>query len=248
MHRYSKKHSDGPSRGRAAHIMLLLLLVQIFLLSSFSYCQITRLPCKVYADFDVHLKDLAATSTKLATFAGKTRRECVLECISHTSCKCVNHNTGTGACELMAEDFVDAVQSLVTRTGWTFLATTNQSSSCGSVLNPCQYNGICEETCDSCGYKCICDEFYYGKHCTDDLQALLDKYCLAVQPGTAARYDGKIQDKDAHAWRCYDLTATAPYDLLPMTSSSTLYYTREKIGTIVDANRNGKDFVLLGEK
>ena len=125
MHHYSKKYSGRPLRSCAANIMLLSLF-QIILSSTFSYCRITRLPCKVYANFDVHSKDLAATTTKLATFAGKTRRECVLACVSNPSCKSANHNADTRACELMAVDSVDGFQSLAIKAGWTFVTTTDQ--------------------------------------------------------------------------------------------------------------------------
>ena len=35
------------------------------------------------------------------------------------------------------------------------------------MLDPCQNNGVCEESCDSAGYKCTCDEFHYGQNCQD---------------------------------------------------------------------------------
>ena len=125
MHHYSKTNNGRPLQSHAANFTLLSLF-QIILFSTFSCCRITLLPCKVYANFDVHLKDLAATTTKLATFDSKTRRECVPVRVSNRSCKCVNHNADTGACELMPVDFVDGVQSLAVRAGWTFLATTDQ--------------------------------------------------------------------------------------------------------------------------
>lgn len=104
-----------------------MLLMYLFSFGSFVFGNIVRLPCKSLARFDVVLDGFAATGIKaVATHHRVSRRQCVLHCISDTRCKCVNYNTLSSVCEVFSVRFFDVAQSLVVRSGWSFLAATDE--------------------------------------------------------------------------------------------------------------------------
>ena len=105
-----------------------MLFIYLFaFISSFAFGNIVRLPCKSLARFDVVLDGFAITGvTAVATHHQVTRRQCVLHCISNTQCKCVNYNTLASVCEVFGVRFYDVAQGLVVRSGWSFLAATDE--------------------------------------------------------------------------------------------------------------------------
>ena len=83
------------------------------------------------AQFDVILNDYALTGTALATYQSeKSRRQCILKCISNPQCKCLNYYEMASKCELFDVRFEDVGQRIVVRSGWSFVATSNEVFFC----------------------------------------------------------------------------------------------------------------------
>ncbi len=94
---------------------------------------ILRLGAKIYADFSVVLDGLVDSGSLLKSFDLKTKRQCVLECVSLVSCKSVNFHKDTGKCELVDRSLGGSKTHLASKAGWVYL-TTNYDELNVSIL------------------------------------------------------------------------------------------------------------------
>ena len=88
---------------------------------------ILRLQCGIFADFSIILDELADPQSPLKSFAGKTKRECTLECCSEQNCKSVNYKQSGGNCELIGRNLSVTVNQLVSRAGWVYMTTDEEA-------------------------------------------------------------------------------------------------------------------------
>ncbi len=89
---------------------------------------IVRFDSKVYADFSISLNGLADPGSILKSFTLKTKRQCVLECVSLVTCKSLNYKQDGGNCELLERSFNEGVASLVARAGWVYMSTNDEET------------------------------------------------------------------------------------------------------------------------
>eukprot|EP00112_Aurelia_sp_Birch-Aquarium-sp1_P023248 Seg685.4 transcript_id=Seg685.4/GoldUCD/mRNA.D3Y31 product="putative skeletal organic matrix protein 5" protein_id=Seg685.4/GoldUCD/D3Y31 len=144
------------------------LLTVLLLFIKVGASTILRLPCKYHADFSIVLDGLGDSGAALKQYPSKTKRECVLECISLPPCQAVNHKQNGGNCELIGRNLTESKDLLTSRTGWTYLTTNDNELNIGpkcKSLAPCQNGGKCVDTCSSMGFQCICINGYTGTFC-----------------------------------------------------------------------------------
>ena len=89
--------------------------------------KILRENCKQYADFNVVLENMFDSGSALKRVNGKSRRQCLLACISYSPCKSVNYKNDGGLCDLLDRNLTASVGALQQNIGWTYI-TTNEYS------------------------------------------------------------------------------------------------------------------------
>eukprot|EP00794_Sanderia_malayensis_P004807 gene4807-5437_t len=210
-------------------------------------CSHHRLACKIEGYFGVVLNEIALATAPIANFKGKTKRQCLLECLSTQQGTSVNYNRQNGDCIVLKEGFSPVtVGSLQKKPGWSFISSSGKwpGNTC-STTEPCQNDGVCVESCDARGYKCTCDEFHYGVNCEKDLQTILNDFCHNLVAGTQyadlahARYDGSRQDFQTYLWRCYGKAALTGDGLYYSRTTGT-YSTKSGLGELFKKFHNGK--------
>ena len=114
----------------------LLALIKVLIISDSVGCNfatLLRASCKYYGDFDVILKDMTFTGTVLTVFTGKTRRQCILECLSNTQCKSLNFKEEEGHCQLLARNLTSSIGALNQNPGWMYITTDENALNVSSV-------------------------------------------------------------------------------------------------------------------
>ena len=87
---------------------------------------ILRLSCKSYADFSISLDGMADSGSILRELASKTKRACVLECVSLAACKSVNYKSADGQCQLLERGLNVSVTFLAQKAGWAYMTTDEE--------------------------------------------------------------------------------------------------------------------------
>ena len=105
-----------------ARVLLLTVLLSFIKVGEST---ILRLACKYHGDFSIVLDGLADSGAVLKQHLSKTRRECILECISLSTCQAVNHKPNGGNCELIGRNLTESKNLLTSRTGWEYLTTND---------------------------------------------------------------------------------------------------------------------------
>eukprot|EP00794_Sanderia_malayensis_P014185 gene14185-15663_t len=151
-----------------------VFIIIIMTIASLICATIIRHESVSYAYFSIVLDGLADTGAVLKSFTLKTRRQCVLECVSFLACSSVNYKlSGGGNCELLQRTLKGSKSLLTARPGWVYMTTNDKDSDIGptcKLLSPCQNGGICSEmpTGTSAGFKCTCGQLHSGKYCEND--------------------------------------------------------------------------------
>ena len=104
-----------------------LIFINLMLLVTNSHMKILRESCKQYADFNVVLENMFDSGSALKRVNGKSRRQCLLACISYSPCKSVNYKNDGGLCDLLDRNLTASVGALQQNIGWTYI-TTNEYS------------------------------------------------------------------------------------------------------------------------
>ncbi len=100
----------------------LLILIHLVLSSN---GVILRFKSMTYADFSIVLDDMVDSSALLRSFDLKTKRLCVLECVSLVSCKSVNFHKVSGRCELVGRALAESKAHLASKEGWVYMTTND---------------------------------------------------------------------------------------------------------------------------
>ena len=106
---------------RMANILLVILAVSVT-----AYCNIVRLPCKYEADFDTIIEQHRASLPPLKQFTAKTRKLCLLECLSFNSCQSINYQALSESCQILSVNLSQVGGNLTSENGWVFIAASNQ--------------------------------------------------------------------------------------------------------------------------
>ena len=94
---------------------------------------ILRLSCRSYADFSISLDAMVDSGSILRELTSKTKRACVLECVSLAACKSVNFKSANGQCQLLERGFNESVTFLAQKAGWTYLTTDEEDPNVSST-------------------------------------------------------------------------------------------------------------------
>ena len=87
---------------------------------------ILRTTCKTYGLFTIVQKDKALDNCILVTF-NRTKDNCQTACLQDPSCRSINVEDNGFGCQLLGNAIGDAGASLVTKSGWNYLSTDNQT-------------------------------------------------------------------------------------------------------------------------
>ncbi len=107
--------------------LMQLLLSYIVVVNVSVRATILRETCKIDADFDIVLEGLADLGSRLKELTAKTKRECVLECVSLEQCVSLNHHSN-GSCQLLARNLANSTPLLAKKDGWTYMTTNTEST------------------------------------------------------------------------------------------------------------------------
>ena len=89
--------------------------------------KILRESCKQYADFNVVLENMFDSGSALKRVNGKSRRQCLLACISYSPCKSVNYKNDGGLCDLLDRNLTSNAGVLQQKAEWTYITTDEYS-------------------------------------------------------------------------------------------------------------------------
>ena len=123
----------GQTRLLKMNVALVAVALCVSCILLHGHAKILRLNCKKYADFSIALDGLADAGTKLKYLVSKSRRKCVLECISFSSCKSVNYVEIGGHCQLMARRLDESVPNLIALVGFVYLTTDYEDPNVSTV-------------------------------------------------------------------------------------------------------------------
>ncbi len=104
-------------------LKLISAFVAIYALFAVCSC-IQRLVCKIEGHFDIVINNYKSNLAPIASFKTKTKRGCLLECLSVQHGTSINFNSQTGDCEVLRENSTTAIGSLEKQTGWVFISST----------------------------------------------------------------------------------------------------------------------------
>ena len=107
------------------------------LMSSQSYGNILRLPCKKFADFRAIQKNHALEDGwVIRTIENTNLHDCRFECLRNRKCKSFNFRNDGSACELNSQSAEDQQDDVITvpRAGWTYHSTIYNDVLVGSKL------------------------------------------------------------------------------------------------------------------
>ena len=108
------------------------ILLGFFLI--YANCNIQRLSSIIFADFNIVLDNLIDSGPLLESFDLKTKRQCVLECVSLVSCKSVNFHKESGRCELVGRSLEEGKTKLTSKAGWVYMTTNDDELNVSSVF------------------------------------------------------------------------------------------------------------------
>ena len=171
--------------------------------------KILRLPeCNKFdVQFSVTYNSFRLAGSVLTTLHFDHAIECVQLCVKYQECETINVNPGKKICEINKHTKGASNSSLEATDGWVYMDTPTKSKNLGPRCNmerPCLNNGMCEDTCDILGYKCIClGENFGGQHCERAVENIALHQVTSQSSTWATLYsknavDGKIEGVSAH--------------------------------------------------
>ncbi len=115
-----------------AQIAKISILLGVFLI--YANCNIQRLGSIIYADFNIVLDNLIDSGPLLESYDLKSKRQCVLECVSLVSCKSVNFHKESGRCGLVGRSLEEGKMNLTSKVGWVYMTTNDEELNVSSVF------------------------------------------------------------------------------------------------------------------